>query len=75
MYTSKWENMKLNGKRTQEFSETTRKLIQNLTDQIKYKKKTFPHPEDTPVMINIREEIQQLNQQIVVMGCNKQMDN
>ena len=68
--------MELNGKRTQEISETTRKLIQNLVvaksravPQTKYK--TLPLPEDTPEMINIREEIQQLNQQIEVMGCNR----
>ena len=67
--------MELIGKRTQEIIETTRKLIQHLTEaknravpQTKYK--TLPHPEDIPEMINIRKEIQQLNQQIV-MGCNR----
>ena len=29
------------------------------------------HLEETPEMINIREEIQQLNQQIEEMGCNR----
>ena len=29
----------------------------------------MPHPEDTPEMNNIREEIQQLNQQIELMGA------
>ena len=68
--------MELNGKKIQEISETTRKLIQHLTEAKnravpQTKCKTLIHPEDTPEMINIREEIQQLNQQIVVMGCNK----
>ena len=54
--------MEVNGVRTQDISETTRKLIQYLTEannravpQTKYK--TLPHPEDTPEMINIKEEI------------------
>ena len=72
IHISKWENVELNRKRTQEIRQTTRKLI-HLTEaktravsQTKYK--TLPHPEDTPEMINIREEVQQLNQQIEVMG-------
>ena len=32
IHTSKWENVEFNGKRTQVISETTRKLIQHLTE-------------------------------------------
>ena len=72
IHTSNWENVELDGKRTQKISETTRKVIQYLAEeknsavsQIKYK--TLPHPEETSEMINIREKSQQLKHQIKVM--------
>ena len=76
IHTSKWKNMEFNEKRTHESIETIWKLTQHLTGaknkevpQTKYK--ILPYTEDTPDMINFRKEIQQLNQEIEEIGCNK----
>ena len=68
-------NQALNRKDTKKIDRATRPIIQHITEakkiihQTKYK--TLQHHGDTTEMTNKSIKINQLNQQIGIMGCNR----